>query len=380
MHEGRVEMPRRGDGFTVEVDSIDEATWGRLLPDFDDASLYQTWPAGRLTCGRDNLSHLVVRRDGHVVGMAQARLKRLPLLRTGIATVFWGPLWRRRDAPPDRDVLDAMVASLRDEYVARRGFLLRVWPTVSPQCHDTTAAVFGQHGFRISATTQPYRTLWLDVSPPLEELRKNLSSNWRNHLSVAEKRELALTEGTSDEMFGTFLDLLTQTMSRKGFTPGVDYQQYRQIQRELPEHLKLRIFVCHHAGEPVAAGVFSGIGTGGVYLLGATATTGAKANASNLLHWGVIKWLKSRGCRIYDLGGIDPAGNPGVYHFKRGLAGKTGQEIAYPGQYYLARGWMSSLLSAGIDRSYYVRRQLPRALKLLPHRLLRGRAVRTEQP
>ena len=39
------------------------------------------------------------------------------------------------------------------------------------------------------------------------------------------------------------------------------------------------------------------------------------------LQWTLIKWLKERGVRWYDLGGIDPEGNPGVYSFKRGFSG-----------------------------------------------------------
>jgi len=371
-------MASRVGGFTVEVDSIEEAAWGELLRDFDDASLYQTWPAGRLTSGGENLSHLIVRRGGEVVGMAQVRLKKLPLLRTGVATVFWGPLWRRKDAPPDDAVLDKMVESLSDEYVTRRGLLLRLWPTASNHCPESIATILGHRGFIRSATSQPYRTLLLDLSPPLDALRKNLLGNWRNQLTAAEKRELTLTDGSSDEMFATFLDLLSETMSRKRFTPGVNYNHYRQMQRELPENLKFRIFVCASAGEPVAAGVFSDIGTTGVYLLGATTGHAMKANASNLLHWGVIKWLKDRGCKAYDLGGIDPVGNPGVYHFKRGLAGKTAKEVAYPGQYYLGRGTMPSFLSVCIDRTYYARKQFPNGLKLLSRRLLRGRRVRSD--
>ena len=34
-----------------------------------------------------------------------------------------------------------------------------------------------------------------------------------------------------------------------------------------------------------------------------------------------IQWLKENGVRHYNLGGINPETNPGVYHFKRGLSG-----------------------------------------------------------
>jgi hypothetical protein len=34
-----------------------------------------------------------------------------------------------------------------------------------------------------------------------------------------------------------------------------------------------------------------------------------------------MQWLKENGVRWYDLGGIDPDQNPGVYHFKKGMSG-----------------------------------------------------------
>jgi len=40
---------------------------------------------------------------------------------------------------------------------------------------------------------------------------------------------------------------------------------------------------------------------------------------------------------MYNLNGINQANNPGVYHFKSGLAGKAGTEIAYLG-IFEARG------------------------------------------
>jgi lipid II:glycine glycyltransferase (peptidoglycan interpeptide bridge formation enzyme) len=36
----------------------------------------------------------------------------------------------------------------------------------------------------------------------------------------------------------------------------------------------------------------------------------------------MISWLKQNGIRYYNLGGINPQTNPGVYHFKKGLSGE----------------------------------------------------------
>jgi lipid II:glycine glycyltransferase (peptidoglycan interpeptide bridge formation enzyme) len=43
--------------------------------------------------------------------------------------------------------------------------------------------------------------------------------------------------------------------------------------------------------------------------------------------------MKQNGICSYDLGGINPALNPGGYKFKLGLAGKLGKDTSFVGQY-----------------------------------------------
>jgi hypothetical protein len=71
----------------------------------------------------------------------------------------------------------------------------------------------------------------------------------------------------------------------------------------------------------VAGLVASAMGDSAIYLLGATSDAGLNTKGAYLLQWTMIRWLKENGVRWYDLGGIDPEGNPGVFSFKRGLSG-----------------------------------------------------------
>jgi len=90
----------------------------------------------------------------------------------------------------------------------------------------------------------------------------------------------------------------------------------------LPPNQKMRILICERQGVPVAGVVASGMGDTGIYLFGATTEEGMKSQGAYLLQWRVIEWLKTQGISRYDLGGINPETNPGVYSFKAGLAGK----------------------------------------------------------
>src|SRR5260370_917330 len=86
-------------GYTAEVDTVDEPAWSRLLETFDDANIYQTWPYASVLSGERNSSRLILRKDGDVVALVQARIASLPFVRAGVAHVRWGPVWRRANYP-----------------------------------------------------------------------------------------------------------------------------------------------------------------------------------------------------------------------------------------------------------------------------------------
>jgi hypothetical protein len=83
----------------------------------------------------------------------------------------------------------------------------------------------------------------------------------------------------------------------------------------------MRILICEDKGIPVAGLVVSAMGDSAIYLLGATSDAGLNAKGAYLLQWTMIQWLKENGIRWYDLGGINPEANPGVYTFKKGMSG-----------------------------------------------------------
>ena len=48
------------------------------------------------------------------------------------------------------------------------------------------------------------------------------------------------------------------------------------------------------------------VGDTAIFLLGATSEKAMELKAANFLQWQAMMWLKDRGARWYDLGGIDP--------------------------------------------------------------------------
>ena len=81
--------------YSIDIRSLSEAEWYECLSQFDDATIYQTHAYGAVRWGQDKLSHAVIRRDGEVVGAAQAVIYKIPVIQAGIAYIPWGPLWRK---------------------------------------------------------------------------------------------------------------------------------------------------------------------------------------------------------------------------------------------------------------------------------------------
>ena len=316
--------------YRSEIDSVTAAKWSELLGRFADANLYQTWSYGAIRWGEKNLSHLVLHRNGEVVGMAQVRIICPRFVKRGVAYLRWGPLCHLRGNELDLETVRQMALALHEEYVRKRRLFLRILPNAfaGSQRADFFQAAFSQFNKAAADPATSERTFLLDLSPPLEVLRKSLDQKWRNQLNRAEKNGLTIIEGSGAAEYGVFMQVYEKMWSRKKFDTTVDVKEFARIGEDLPSGLKLKILICEHQGKPVSSIVCSAIGNTGIYLLGATHDEGLNTKGAYLLQWTMIKWLKENGFMFYDLGGIDPEGNPGVYHFKQGFSGQDVTRIA----------------------------------------------------
>lgn len=307
----------------IEVDYSSPAEWSAMLGLFNDANIYQTRSYGAIRWGAKNLSHLVLKRDGDILAIAQLRIVRPTRFKFGMAYLRWGPLFERRGRPLDPEVAEAVARALEDEYVGRRKLYLRILPNAF--AGSERAALFQAAFARF--TPEPLtaentdRTFLLDLSPSLDELRGRLDKKWRNQLSRAEKNNLAVIAGSSSEEYRKFSQLYREMRRRKTFETTVDVEEFGRIQEDLPEPHRMRVLICMSQGTPVAGLVAAAMGDFAIYVLGATGDEGLNLKGAYLLQWALISWLKENGYRWYDLGGIDPERNPGVYHFKSGLSG-----------------------------------------------------------
>src|SRR5580765_3461321 len=165
-----LKMRELGQGYTVEVDACDDGTWSRILEEFDDASIYQTWSYAAVIAGRRKTSHLILRKNGDIVAIAQARIAKLPFINAGIAYIHWGPLWRRRATGMDVDIFRQVLRALRNEFAYRRGLVLRVFPILFDNDPPILSEILTEEGFSSVGSIARGRTILMDLNPTLDEL------------------------------------------------------------------------------------------------------------------------------------------------------------------------------------------------------------------
>jgi hypothetical protein len=301
----------------ADVRRLGRAEWEAAVQDFRDHSYRQCWAYGvELAARRGAVSeHVAVERGSELVGLADVRVRRLPVIGSGLAYVSGGPLVGAGDDELGR--LDICLEALVRHFVDERGLTLRLQAPVGTEDHNRAVADrLIRAGFRRSDRGVHYRTVLLDLDRELEAISASLHKNWRQSIRRAERNGVAITFGRELERFETFSLMLEELRARKPFELDLDERFFAGVQAELPEHEQLVVGIATLDGVAVAGNVTSIHGDTAVYLLGASTDAALRSQASYLLHWRTIELLRERGIRWYDLGGIDPESNPGVAAFK----------------------------------------------------------------
>lgn len=344
------------------MDQVDARQWSGILGGFADASIYQTWPYPAGRDGTSPVSHLLLKRNASVAGAAAVRLAGWPRLNLGMAYVFWGPLWKQHGGTGDLEALRHGLRALRDEYARRRGLIVRVVPQIYEEDPAPFRKVFEEEGYVPQRRARTRRTILVDLRRTLDELYEGLHAKWRYSLKKARKENLSIIEGEGDELFELFARIYDEMVERKHFDETADVERYRRLQKELAPREKMRVFLCKAEEKVCAGGVISAVGDTAIYLLGATTEIGMKTSASYLVHWRMLEWVRQRECMQYDLNGINPENNHGVYLFKSRLAGDHGQDVRGLGEYDAYPGAALKWLAAMGD---WARTRLPNGRKYL---------------
>ncbi len=336
-----------------QVVELDQTQWESAVRQFRDYSYRQTWAYGVQLASRRGATteHVAIRCGDDTIGLADVRIKRLPLIGGGLAYISGGPLVRGLDGSDDELArFELAVEALVREFVHRRGLTLRIAAPLGTADHNQAVAQrLGHAGFRPSEHAAAYHTVLLDVDRPLEDIRSSFHRHWRRHLNNSERQGLEVTFGTEPDRFEQIARMSDALRARKGYELDLDARFYAEVQRDLDDRDQLVAGLVLKAGTPVAGNITSVHGDTAVYLVGASTEEGLECRAGYMMHWRTIELLRSRGLPWYDLGGIDPVANPGVASFKLRT---NGFDVTAAGPFDMSPHGMRGRVAGWAERGY----------------------------
>jgi len=291
------------------------------------------WGEARRRADRIENSSYAALVDGEIVWAARVESRRVPL----VGRVAWVP-----KGPTAGGGTHA--AECEREWLAllrREGFLLCVvdpWKEAEPEGRLDD-----------SRGSRPW-TIWIDLSQGREQLWADLDKQWRYGVGRAGRLGVKVECTHEARDLDAFFAMCAAVSHRKRFRLPVSRLLLTELLSQ-PEggDSEARLFVAR-VGDSIASGALVlRCGRSVHYFLGATDRAHSEARSAEAAQWAIVEWALACGCSRYDLEGIDPVNNPGVYAFKKKMGGR---EIALCGARVHSLSLRGSLLES-------VRRALP---------------------
>lgn len=155
----------------------------------------------------------------------------------------------------------------------------------------------------------------LDLSQNEDNLLAGLSSSWRRNLKLAQKNNLVIKQCSNpdiDELCRVFAEMEMQ----KNLPQLFSHEKLDNLFKQVKENLIF--YRCEdEEGELLCFRACLIIGNRATDYFAAATEKARKTRASYATLWELLLESKGRGVVHYDLGGIDPSANPGVYTFKK---------------------------------------------------------------
>lgn len=299
------------------TDETARLVWDQTLVRFDDCAPFQTyaWGEYRRGLGWEPFRWAAFNEQDEVIAMMQGYLRRHLF---GI-----GMVWSEGGPVGDLSVCGESLQAAITSTTGLRRLYCRFRCDRGRNIED--ALKLSAQGWQMpwSPLTSSY-SMTLDLTQDENHLLASCERNWRRNLRSAEKCNLTTRQWLdpdTDEVSAIFLSM--QNLK------GLEEQHSRKEVEELLKNLKEQ-FVLYRCddeqGELVSLGGFLVIGGRASAWYAATTERGRKLHASYAIFWALVQHCRTIGVRSYDLAGIDPVKNPGVYRFKR-ATGATPVEL-----------------------------------------------------
>lgn len=315
--------------------------WDTSLVRFAEINVYQAYGWGEY---KRRHGWRVVRGevalDGIPVAMVQCLAREIRFARLAFLWIPGGPAggesaWR------------CLAPALRTRY---RGWSVCIRCNFARLGSSDGESVLGRSGWSPARVRVGHPvTFVLDLAPDADSRRASLRGNWRHNLKRGEERgvrsEVWPHSSPVEPLHAVYLE-----MSRtKNIPPEITLEDLRALREAFGPSLVLAA-ARGREGEVLGVRGFVRIGENARDIVAAVSGKGRKVYASYPLAWDLLEQARSRGVRLYDLGGADAARAPGVYNFKKGLGGR---EVEMVGEWEWTR---NPVLRWGLNRAAAHRR------------------------
>jgi hypothetical protein len=173
----------------------------------------------------------------------------------------------------------------------------------------------------VPVVTAKDHTFEVDLDGGLDAVLRNAEQQWRKEVRRAERSSDLCARFLDDPeerlaCFDAFSLFYADLKQRKGFRSSLDCAAYRDLAAGDPHLLFLEI---RDKGERVLVRIAHLSAERCTDFLTASSAQARTSGAATLSVHRIVERGIAAGCRVFDFGGIDPAGNRGVYDFKRKL-------------------------------------------------------------
>lgn len=244
-------------------------------------------------------------------------------LRKGIPGL--GDLWY---APKGPGVVDAagLVDAIADREPMRGAFLVKVEPEILESDGDPRR--WRTTGLRKSpADVQVHRaTIVVDLDREEDAMLASFKPKTRYNIRLAGRRGVTVEPAAmTEENIALMYSLMAATSQRAGFFLRTEryFREYWELQAASGQG---QLFFARWEGRALAGLFATFLGARAWYKDGGSTKEHSDLMAPHILQWEVMRWLRARGVRSYDLVAVPPAAKlsdshplQGLYRFKSGF-------------------------------------------------------------
>ncbi len=304
---------------TISWDAMGAPDWDAAFRKIPRSTLLQAWDYGHVM---GVLNHQRVRRGVITIGGKQAGL--VQILEAGIlgnalhgVVLDRGPLWF--EGFGSAQDFESFVQCFCKMFPKRFGRKVRFIPEAEDNAYNRD--ILKTAGF-VPKSVGGYQTMWVDLRPQIDVLRKGLHSNWRNKLSRAEKAGIEVVWDIKGKYLSWLVLQATHDQEVRGYQGASEKLLYGLAERfQRGENMLIGAAVVDN--RLIAAILVFIHGSCATYQIGYTSEMGRDKCAHHLLLWNALAVLKERSVHDFDLGGVNDEGAQGVKAFKQGLGGEV---------------------------------------------------------